>query len=201
MKNEAENDNLVLPGEPLAVIEESLYDENCYEDENGVIRSKVLGKAEKKNYKIHVEKKKNVLMPERGKEIIGYVTGITGKSAYLDIYYIKGKEKFIETSVPFSAKLRQRHVPAKYCRSMRDIVRPGEWILGRVINDDPTLISFRGRPLGVLKAFCIYCGAELTPTRREEMQCTNSDCGAKQKRFHSVAYGFNNYDFKLTDKE
>lgn len=189
----------VAPGDSIAVIEEALYDKNCYEDKDGIIRSNSLGSMSKKDYKINIEKGKSIIVPSRGKDVICYVLSTKKKVALVNIYYVKERysKDFIECPVPFSAQIQFRSVPVRYSQSMYDIVRPGEWVLGSVQRDDPLFVSLNGRNSGVLEAYCNFCGSKLVPARYEEMKCTNSDCGKKQGRFYSkFFYGFQKLSFQ-----
>lgn len=189
---------IIAPGDSIAVIEEALYDENCYEDEEGIIRSNSLGSMSKSNYKINIEKGRKVIVPSRGKDVLCYALSTKKKVALVDIYYVKERysKDFIECPVPFSAQIQFRSIPTRYCQSMYDIVRPGEWLYGSVQRDNPLFVSLHGRNSGVLEAYCNFCGSKLTPARYEEMQCTSSECGRKQGRYYSKNYGFKDLSFK-----
>ncbi|NHJ02270.1 MAG: hypothetical protein EAX86_09050 [Candidatus Heimdallarchaeota archaeon] len=181
---ESEED-LVLPGDKIAVIEEFVPDDTCYEDE-GVIYSTFLGKVnpDSKKHKISVQPLKKYQEVKVGDMGIGLVQFIKKQIASIDVFYINNEY----LPVPFSSILHVSEASRRFVRSMFEVTRPGDWIKVRIIRTmKPVYVSLVGHDLGVIIAYCVQCGYELEFKRRNTLLCPN--CDTLQPRITSRNFG------------
>jgi len=179
------NNDHVLPGDKIAVIEEFLPDETCYE-QNGSIYSKVLGRVvvDPKKHKISVIPQKQFLEIKNGDIGIGRVEFVKKQMASVNIHKIDKKS----VGIPTNAILHISEVSRRFVRNMYEVTRPGDWIKFRVIRTSKAIyISLIGEDLGVVESYCIDCGQELKFKRRNILECTN--CGHIQPRITSKHFG------------
>ncbi len=183
-KIESEED-IVLPGDKVAVIEEFVPDDSCFEQE-GVIYSTFLGKVipDSKKHKISVQPKIKYKEIKVGDVGIGRVLFVKKQIASIDIYYIN--DEFM--GVPVSSILHVSEASRRFVKNMFEVTRPGDWIKFRVTRTvKPVYVSLVGHDLGVIVAYCIQCGYELEFKRRNTLQCPN--CDFLQPRITSRSFG------------
>jgi exosome complex component CSL4 len=166
-------ENLVLPGDKIAVIEEFLPDETCYEQEGGIY-SKVLGHVvtDPKKHKISVIPKKSHLLLKNGDIGVGRVEFMKKQIASVNIYHLNQEDVLI----PINAVLHISEASQRFVKNMYEVTRPGDWLHFRIIRAlKPVYISLIGEGLGVIFSFCIQCGHELEYKRRNLLECPNCE--------------------------
>jgi exosome complex component CSL4 len=185
-KKEFESDSkLVLPGDKIAVIEEFVPDESCYEKDGGIYSS-FLGHVEtdRKKHKISVIPEKSHRAIENGAIGVGRVEFVKKQIAAVNIYHLNKEE----IAVPVSAVLHISEVSRRFVKNMYEVARPGDWVKFKIIRaNKPVYISFLDDGLGVVNSYCIQCGHELQIKRRNMLECPN--CDLIQMRITSKHYG------------
>lgn len=185
-KKEISSDNkLVLPGDKIAVIEEFVPDETCFE-KNGGIYSRVIGHilTDRKKHKISVIPKKQHHSIKNGAIGLGRVEFAKKQIASVNIFHLNHEE----IPIPVSAVLHVSEASRRFVKSMYEVARPGDWVRFRIIREKkPIYISFIGDGLGVVTAYCIQCGHELNYKRPNLLECPN--CDLIQARITSKNYG------------
>ncbi len=167
------NDNLVLPGDKIAVIEEFLPDETCYEKDGGIY-SKVLGRVvtDPKKHKISVIPKKSHHLLKNGDIGVGRVEFMKKQIASVNIYHLNQEDVLI----PINAVLHISEASQRFVKNMYEVTRPGDWLQFRIIRAiKPVYISLIGEGLGVICSFCIQCSHELEYKRRNLLECPNCE--------------------------
>jgi exosome complex component CSL4 len=188
MNNEKDEDldkNWVVPGDKIAVIEEFLPDETCYE-QGGEIYSRVFGHVitDPKKHKITVIPKNPINLIRIGDIGIGRVEFVKKQIASVNIYQMNKKE----ISLPISSVLHVSEASRRFIRNMFEVARPGDWLKFRIIRAaNPVYISLIGDGLGVIFSYCIRCGYELSFQRRNLLECPN--CEYIQPRITAESYG------------
>ncbi|MFW9778501.1 MAG: exosome complex RNA-binding protein Csl4 [Candidatus Heimdallarchaeota archaeon] len=175
----------VLPGDKIAVIEEFLPDETCYE-QDGSIYSSVTGRVvtDPQKHKISVEPDKQYQTIKPGDIGIGRVEFVKNKMASVEIYRLNERE----TTPPIKASLYIWEVSRSFVKNMYEVVRPGDWVRCRLVRTDNVVdVGLVGEGLGVIQAFCNHCGSELEFKRRNTLKCPN--CELIQPRITSRQYG------------
>lgn len=188
MNNNKQNDsddNWVLPGDKIAIIEEFLPDETCYE-QDGVIYSKVLGRVvtDLKKHKISVIPKNPHHSIKNGDIGVGRVEFMKKTIASVNIYHLNQEN----LPIPTNAVLHISEASRGFVKNMYEVARPGDWLRFRIIRAiKPVYISLIGDGLGVVISYCIQCGHELEYKRRNMLECPN--CEFIQPRITSKYFG------------
>lgn len=183
-KNDSD-DSWVLPGDKIAIIEEFLPDETCYE-QNGGIYSKIIGRVvtDTKKHKISVIPKNPHRTIKNGDVGLGRVEFMKKQIASVNIHHLN--QEYI--SIPISAVLHISEASRRFVKNMYEVARPGDWLRFRIIRAiKPIYISLIGNGLGVVISYCIQCGHELEYKRRNTLECPN--CESIQPRITSKYFG------------
>ncbi|MHA1213922.1 MAG: exosome complex RNA-binding protein Csl4 [Candidatus Hodarchaeales archaeon] len=183
--NHRTESELVVPGEKIAVIEEFLPDETCFE-EDGEIFSQVLGYVvtDRKKHKISIKPIEQHFKLSKGDFAFGRVEFVKKQIASLSLYYLNDKS----ISLPISAILHVSEASRHFVKNMYEVARPGDWLKVKIIRcTSPVYVSLVGNDLGVMIAYCNRCGQELELKRRNLLSCPN--CGLIQPRITSRYYG------------
>lgn len=170
-----EQEQIVLPGDIVALPEEFAPGRHVYESEDA-IRALLTGKVVKdlKKREVHVKPVTTTQMPSVGDYVTGQIEAVQANSASVKIHYLNGKP----TGSDFTGMLllrsegggrgpRRRMTPVK----LGDIVRAKvvsllNGIIQLSIDEDRT---------GVFFALCSVCGNPLTRTngRAKCLECGN----------------------------
>jgi len=174
----------VVPGERLGVIEEYIPGYGTYEKEGIIYASHpgfvLIDKLEKK-IKVFIPGKR-VLKPLIGDVVIGIISDVKDKVAFVDIISSKNK-KF---STPFSGIIFVNKVSREFIDSVRNAFMSGDLIRAKVLKDtNPYQLTTIGRELGVIIAHCSKCGT-LLRYRKRDMVCVV--CGNVERRKAAVDY-------------
>jgi exosome complex component CSL4 len=175
----------VLPGDKIAVIEEFLPDETCYEQDGGIY-SNTFGRVvtDTKRHKISVIPMNPYRTIKNGDIGMGRVEFMKKQIASIDIYHLNHETLMI----PISAVLHVSEASRRFVKNMYEVARPGDWIRFRIIRAiKPVYVSLIGEGLGVIISYCIQCGHELKFKRRNILECPN--CDTKQSRITSKYFG------------
>jgi len=177
---------LVLPGEPLGVIEEFVPNTGTYV-KDGIIYSKIVGRAllDFLNKRVSVfPVVRGVMVPKVGSIVVGHVSTVQTQIAAVRIFKI-GKKLL---SGFFTGVLHVSDVHLRFVESMFDVCKPGDIIRAKVISDKNRVyhLTTKDKSLGVVYAFCSQCGGVLERKGRS-LQCVR--CGRVEKRKTAIDYG------------
>ncbi len=186
MSGNRQSGQFVVPGQKLGVIEEFIAEQGTYVKE-GIIYSKNVGYIlmDLVNKKISVyATARNYNVPNVGATIIGDVTGV--QSSTVNVHISKVGNRFVFSN--FSGIIHVSDVSFDYTENIFDAFRPGDLVKAKVISDKNQIfhLSTKGDNLGVLLAYCSYCGTILT-LKRNELKC--EECGHVERRKLSSEYG------------
>jgi exosome complex component CSL4 len=185
-KSESKTNNTqVVPGDKIAVIEEFLPAENCFEEDGSII-AEVTGEViiDSKLHKIAVKPSKEHFSLRKGDIGFGKVEFVKKQVASVDIYKIND----IDIAKPINSILHVSEASRRFVRNMYEVTRPGDWIRFRITRTEkPIYISFIGEGLGVVIASCNQCGHGLNILRRNSLKCPN--CNFEQGRITSNLFG------------
>ena len=177
--------NRVVPGDKIAVIEEFLPDETCYE-QDGSILSMTTGEVipDQKKHKITVKPIKHVFQLRRGDTGVGRVVYVKKQIASVDIHRING----IPVPLPINSILHVSEASRRFVKNMYEVTRPGDWLKFTIVRTmKPVYISLIGEELGVVIAQCNHCGNDIEFYRRNTLKCPN--CGLIQNRVTAPSFG------------
>ncbi len=178
-RNARINDQFVIPGQKLCVIEEFIPGDGTFEDD-GNIYSKTIGttRFDFINKVVTVQRKtKKPVVPEENATVMAMVTRSQKKIAQLEILSIDEKP----LDIPFTGILHISSSSPSYQHSMKDVVKAGDIVRARIINAKSVLpqLTTIGRDLGAIKAFCSRCGQALI-LKNGELRC--AACGNTEIR-------------------
>ncbi|MHA1978098.1 MAG: exosome complex RNA-binding protein Csl4 [Candidatus Hodarchaeales archaeon] len=182
---EKSTQNRVVPGDKIAVIEEFLPDETCFE-QDGSILSMTTGEVipDQKKHKITVKPLKQSFQLERGDTGVGRVVYVKKQIASVDIHRINSNP----VPIPINSILHVSEASRRFVRNMYEVTRPGDWLKFRIVRTmKPVYISLIGEELGVVIAQCNHCGHDLEFYRRNTLKCPN--CSLIQNRVTSDSFG------------
>jgi exosome complex component CSL4 len=184
--SERKNNQFVVPGERLGVIEEFTPDPETYVKE-GVIHSKVIGRAllDLSNKRVSVHPLAHgAKVPKVGSIILGQVLNVQTENASVRIFKIDDKQ----LSGSFTGILHVSDVQLSYVESMFNVCKPGDILRAKVISEKNQVyhLSTKDKNLGAVYAFCSRCGYALE-SKRQTMYCPR--CGKIEKRKSALDYG------------
>lgn len=177
---------IVLPGEPLGVIEEFIPDAGTYV-KDGVIHSKVVGRAliDYLNKRVSVFPTRGAKVPKIGSIVVGQASNVQTQLAAVRIFKI-GKHML---SGFFTGILHVADAHMRFVDSMFDVCKPGDIVRAKVACEKNRIyhLTTKDRSLGVVYAFCSRCGDVLQQKGRGGLQCQR--CGNVEKRKTAIDYG------------
>jgi exosome complex component CSL4 len=184
--SERKNNQFVVPGERLGVIEEFTPDPETYVKE-GIIYSKVIGRAllDLPNKRVSVHPLVHgARVPKVGSIVLGQVLNVQTENASVRIFKIDNEQ----LSGSFTGVLHISDVQLSYVESMFDVCKPGDIIRAKVISEKNQVYhqSTKDKNLGVVYAFCSRCGYALE-SKRQTMYCPR--CEKVEKRKSALDYG------------
>jgi len=151
------SEELVVPGEILAVIEEYYPGEYIYE-KDGFLRASVVGKvnADRLNHVISVLPSKGILIPRVKDAVYAQVASVRNLFAVVRIYEVENKG-FLP--IPFTGIIHVSYALSEPVRDMHNLLRIGDIIRAKVISDEgpPFHLTLRGREFGVILSWCPFC--------------------------------------------
>ncbi|MHA1993802.1 MAG: exosome complex RNA-binding protein Csl4 [Candidatus Hodarchaeales archaeon] len=175
----------VVPGDKIAVIEEFLPDETCFEQDGSII-SMTTGEVspDLKKHKITVKPIKRVLQLRRGDTGVGKVVYVKKQIASVDIHRINNTE----VPLPINSILHVSEASRRFVKNMYEVTRPGDWLKFKIVRTmKPVYISLIGDDLGVVIAQCNHCGHDLVFFRPNALKCQK--CSLIQNRVTAKSFG------------
>ena len=183
-KKELEKD--VFPGEKLAVIEEYNDGPGTYQEE-GEVRSAEIGKSrlDPETRALIVKKAtRELIVPEKGMEVIAEVGSVARKDARIDIFMMDGK--LIHPA--YNGVIHISDISRDYIKNIDSALRSGDIVKGKLVNVVNRLnqTSLEGPEYGVVYAYCSRCGG-LLEEKQGRLICP--DCGRVERRKTAKNYG------------
>ena len=173
------SDNITIPGDKIAIIEEFEGGKNTFEDGHNV-RATVVGKKEidKKTRIAQVQNLKFAGIPEVNDVIIGTVAAVMSSMIAVSIEYVNNKR----TKSDVECICQTRHLRKKNVALLNDIVT-----LKITAHKNGTIHATINEPeLGVLHTKCKKCGKKVIPLR-DAIKCT--ECSWIDERKLSSNFG------------
>jgi exosome complex component CSL4 len=179
--------DIVLPGDRLGVIEEFIPGSGTFEDE-GIIFATIYGKIE-----IDMKNREITVIADNqpptglvnGEIIVARVTSVKAKMATVEIFHSQRKD----FPIPFAGMIQIRNIRKGYVDYIDEQLVQDDWIRAKVIDASsvPIQIATDEPELGVIRAFCRYCGAQIS-LKGNKLVCSNSECHRLSKRKLSNDY-------------
>lgn len=183
-----EEEQIVMPGDKLGIIEQYLPGEGTYDD-NGEIKSSVLGnvKINQKMKVISVESDAKPALLKVGDTVYGQITDIKPQRANVKIDCIKDNARPL--ALPYMGAIHISQAKKDYLEKLSDAFRIGDIVQAKVvkITGDNVDLGTVDDECGVLKAMCTRCRDYMHTTKKQnELQCNT--CNKKEKRKISKNY-------------
>jgi len=184
-----EQNQTVVPGDELCVIEELSPGFGTYEKE-GVVFAATAGYVDM-NLK---DRSMNVVghdgdlrlpLPVKGDILVGEVTNAYEQRA--EILFVKKNGEDIHSG--YLGEVHISNVTRRYVKSMHDVLKPGDVVRAVALNthEIPVQVSLVGPDLGVLAGSCSKCGNKLTLTTYNNLICLR--CENRETREVAKDYG------------
>ncbi len=166
---------MVAPGDFLAVVEEFEPGFGALE-EDGKVYAAIAGQAKTENHAAEVQNPAAVRPLKKDDLVYAVVRDVYDQIALLEFAPVK----FRAASATY-AYIRISHVAKGYTENFRDVFRIGDFVRARVHEVRPLglYLTMVEPDLGVVRAFCASCRAEL-PLKASEIRCR--ECGRRQGR-------------------
>lgn len=180
-----DQEQLVMPGDKIGVEEEYAASENAFVDDDGTIRSAIIGKVFIDEGKISVvNEKRDVRKFRRGMFVIGTITDDVKSVMFvkLDNVQINGKEYIALKDGKIVAQTRRP--PAKPEKQ----AGVGDVIIAKILYEDPEIftLTLNDNESGVVYADCRLCGSEMRADGNSALVCDN--CKSRINRKVSPMY-------------
>lgn len=182
-KKSVKENEIVLPGQYLGVVEEFLPDKNSTFVKEGEIFAAKTGKIliDNKKHQIQVESQKE---DERktvkvGDTVIGEVVFLRKFSIGITFYSINSKVHFNSSTF---GNVHVSQISNKYIEKIQDAFQITDVLRARVTSQNLSEfdLTTAGNNLGVIHADCAICGTELEKIGFDKLRCPR--CGHLEKR-------------------
>jgi exosome complex component CSL4 len=174
---------IVFPGDKIGYAEEFVGGEGVYE-ENGELYAAVAGKLRIKDRIVSVESLKKIPEINKGDVVLGRVVDVRNSLALVELSRKSGSDRALRhTGI---AALHISNVQEGYLKDLDSAVRYMDIIKAKVVDAELLKLSTKGREMGVVKAICSRCKAELV-LAGDKLKC--SRCGNIENRKISSDYG------------
>ena len=185
--NVGEN-QIVMPGDKIGIIEQYFPGDGTYED-NGDIKALVLGnvKINQKRKIISVQSNVKPALLKVGDVVYGQITEIKSQRVLVKIDSIKDNDR--QLALPYVGAIHISKAKKDYLGRISDAFRIGDIIQGKVIKvtNENVDLSTVDNDCGVLKAMCTRCRGYMHVThKRNELQCYR--CKKRERRKVSRNY-------------
>ena len=163
-----EEEQIVMPGDKLGIIEQYLPREGTYDD-NGEIKSSVLGnvKINQKMKVISVESDAKPALLKVGDVVYGQITDIKPQRANVKIDCIKDNARPL--ALRYMGAIHISQAKKDYLEKLSDAFRIGDIIQAKVvkITGDNVDLGTVDDECGVLKAMCTRCRDYMHTTKKQ----------------------------------
>tara|TARA_Y100000780_G_scaffold220753_1_gene228353 strand:- start:469 stop:1029 length:561 start_codon:yes stop_codon:yes gene_type:complete len=175
-------ENVKLPGEKIALIEEFEGGDGTYEDD-GVIRAIGLGKAtfDFKKRIVKVDQIKKASLPKTGDIVVGFIDMVPGNMVSMRILYVNNKKTDAEfTAIALMPRGRARRGGVMF--------KAGDLVRAKVVSflNANIHLNFHDPSLGVIFTTCHSCGGGVVIIEKS-VKCI--ECGTIEERKIAEDYG------------
>ena len=179
----------VMPGDKLAIVEEIIPENGAYDDD-GVIKSAVMGNVSLDNKKKTLSVKPSngePVMLKPGDRVYGQITDVRSQIATIAIDKMEGTERSL--ALPYTGSIHISNVKDEYLDYLNEAFRIGDIVKLKVDKVTGKNVDFSTVPedCGVVKAMCTRCREYMhTTENNSELEC--NVCDKKEKRKVSAEY-------------
>ena len=189
MKKKIKNNDIVLTGEYLGVVEEYLPDKDSTFVRNGAIYATKSGlvnlNMEKRKIIISTHQDENRKTVKIGDIVIGSILFIRKYSVGINFYTINEK---LHYNSAYKGNIHVSEISNKYVEKIQDAFQSTDIVRAKVIGKEFTeyKLSTVGKNFGIIHADCGICGTHLEKKGFNKLQCPM--CGNVENRKLSDDY-------------
>ncbi len=187
MRNDnPKREEVVIPGDKVGITEELEPFENVYTHRGNLFSSTVgIVNIDMENKRVSVKGLTKVNIPRKDMRVYAQIVHVDQKYAVCKI--IRDDERKLRRT--FTAFLLISDVSSKHIPDMFYAVRQNDVIYARVLSNKmpPFAVSIRGKPFGVVLAYCQNCATYMRRLKGNNVQCPI--CKTIEKRKLSINYG------------
>jgi len=182
-KKSVKNDELVLTGQYLGVVEEFLPDKKSTFVKDGEIYATKSGHIdiddEKRKIEVKTQQEEDRKTVKVGDIVIGPILFLRQYSVGMNFYTINGKMHFNSS---YFGNVHVSQISERYIEKIRDAFQITDIIRTRVIsiNYNEYNLSTSGKDFGVIYADCVICGTPLNKIGHNKLRCER--CGNTETR-------------------
>ena len=190
MKDSAKNNEIVLTGQYLGVVEEYLPDkQSTYVKEGQIFATKtgiVKIDEDRRAIEILSHQEKNRKTVKIGDEIIGTIRFLRQYSVGISFATINKKVHFNSS---YFGNIHVSHISKRFIEKISDAFQITDIVRAKVIRQEENeySLSTAGKNLGVIHADCSICGTPLERISQDKLRC--SRCGNVENRKLASDYG------------
>lgn len=190
MENTVKNNQLVITGQFLGVIEEFLPDKRTTFVREGEIFATKTGMVsidhDKKSIKVETKQEEDRKIVKIGDIVIGTILFLRKYSVGLNFYTINGKIHFNSS---YFGNIHVSNISNRYVERIDDAFQITDIIRAKVTEEKSNeyVLSTVGKDLGVIHADCAICGTKLKSISYDKLRCPR--CGNLEKRKMANDYG------------
>ncbi|NVM43752.1 MAG: exosome complex RNA-binding protein Csl4 [Candidatus Lokiarchaeota archaeon] len=190
MKDSAKNNDIVLTGQYLGVVEEYLPDkQSTYVKEGQIFATKTgIVKIDKNRRAIEI-----LSHQEENRKTIKIGDVIIGTIRFLRLYSVGISFATINKKIHFNSSyfgnIHVSHISKRFIEKISDAFQITDIVRAKVIRQEENeySLSTTGNELGVIHADCSICGTTLEKIGHDRLRC--SRCGNVENRKLSSDYG------------
>ena len=188
-KKSVKNNDLVLTGQYLGVVEEFLPDKKSTFVKEGEIYATKSGHididSEKRKIEVKTQQEKDRKTVKVGDIVIGPILFLRQYSVGMNFYTINKKLHFNSS---YFGNVHVSQISERYIEKIQDAFQITDIIRARVIsiNQNEYNLSTSGKELGTIYADCVICGTPLDKIGNNRLRCGR--CGNTETRKLSSDY-------------
>ena len=189
-KKALKNNDIVLTGQKLGVVEEFLPDKESTFVKDGQIYATKSGLLdiddEKRKIKIKTNQEENRKIVKVGDVVIGTILFLRQYSVGINFYTINQKIHFNSS---YFGNIHVSQISDRYVEKIQEAFQITDIIRARVIkrNYNEFDLSTGEKNLGVIFADCVICGTQLVQIGYNKLRCER--CGNQESRKLASDYG------------
>ncbi|MFX1500090.1 MAG: exosome complex RNA-binding protein Csl4 [Promethearchaeota archaeon] len=189
-KKSFKDNDIVLTGEFLGVVEEFLPDKQCTFTKDGKIFASKAGlinfNNEERKIEISTHQEKDRKVVKIGDIVIGAILFLRQYSVGISFYTINKKIHFNSS---YFGNIHVSQISDKYVEKIRDAFQITDIVRARVVeqNYNEYKLSTVGKNFGVIYADCVICGNPLIKIGYNKLHCDR--CGNQEYRKLANDYG------------
>jgi len=154
---------MVFIGDIVANENEYLAGKGTFVDDNGNIRSAIIGQLSKNDSKKEISVEGKLIFPKLGDIAVGIVTDVKDKVVLLELEEVKDSKGTKKSLTKTSGLIFIANLSQSYLDNPRQAVKIGDIIKGEIADEDAGayFVSLKNPNYGVILGLCSKCRSKL----------------------------------------